>query len=192
MSLSDLSQTPCKGQSHPRGSWALGKGRHGTSLQTGQGGALGQSQTAQAQQGRAGGKSSCSHSRHWQHKAGMAEPPWEGKEGDVVCPDFSQAWDMLCCALLRARLERAGLQEWNMGWVGIWLNNQGQMSSMAQSPLGSHCLGTSLSDQPLSTTVEHFYDLYSGMKCIFNSFVDAAELQGVCGQTHLVNGDCKI
>ena len=94
--------------------------------------------------------------------------PMEGKEGDVVCPDFSQAWDMLCCALLRARLERAGLQEWNMGWVGIWLNNQGQMSSMAQSPLGSHSLETSLSDQPLSTTVEHFYDLYNGMKCIFN------------------------
>lgn len=115
---------------------------------------LGESQTGQAQQGRGCGKSSCSHCRHWQDKAGIAEPLWEGKEGDVVCPDFSRACDRVCWGLLRARLVRAGLKGWNMGWVGIWLDNEGQVSPVVQSPLGSHSLVTSLSDQPLAA-VEH-------------------------------------
>ena len=117
---------------------------------------LGEAQTGQAQQGRGCGKSSCSHSRHWQDKAGIAEPLGQGKEGDVVCPDFSRACARVCWALLRARLVRAGLKRWNMGWVGIWLDNEGQVSPVVESPLGSHSLVTSLSDQPL-TAVEHSY-----------------------------------
>lgn len=98
-------------------------------------------------------------SRHLKEKKGIAEHMWEGKEGAVMYPDISKTFDKVSHSLLTASLLAAGLKKWNMWWVGSWLNDESQISSMVQSPPGSHLLVASLSDQPLTTAVEHFYSL---------------------------------
>ena len=70
-------------------------------------------------------------------KKGIAEDMWEGKEADVVYLDFSKAFDMVSCTLLIASLLTAGLKKWNMWWVESWLNDEGQLSSVGQSPLAA-------------------------------------------------------
>lgn len=95
--------------------------------------------------------------RRLKDKKGMAEDMWEGKEGDVVYPDFSKAFDMVFCSLRIARLLTAGLKKWTMWLVESCLSNDGGTSSVVQSPSGTHLLVASIKDQPLTTTMEHYY-----------------------------------
>ena len=95
--------------------------------------------------------------RRLKDKKGMAEDMWEGKEGDVVYPDFSKAFDMVFCSLRIARLLTAGLKKWTMCLVESCLSNDGGTSSVVQSPCGTHLLVASIKDQPLTTTMEHYY-----------------------------------
>jgi len=50
----------------------------------------------------------------------------EGRAGDVVCLDFSKAFDMVSHNILLGKLRKFGLDEWSVRWIENWLNGRTQ------------------------------------------------------------------
>ena len=50
----------------------------------------------------------------------------EGKAIDVVCLDFSKAFDTVSCSFLLEKLAGHGLDRYTLGWVKNWLDGQAE------------------------------------------------------------------
>jgi len=50
----------------------------------------------------------------------------EGRAVDVVCLDFSKAFDTVSNNILLVKLRKCGLDEWSMRWIENWLNGRAQ------------------------------------------------------------------
>ncbi|GAB0176869.1 mitochondrial enolase superfamily member 1 [Grus japonensis] len=50
----------------------------------------------------------------------------EGRAVDVVCLDFSKAFDTVSHNILIGKLRKYGLDEWTVRWVENWLNGRAQ------------------------------------------------------------------
>jgi len=70
-----------------------------------------------------------------------------GKRRRSLYLDIRKAFAGVSHSLLTDRLLTAAQKKWSMWWMGSWLNHEGQMSSMVQSPPDSHCLMASLEVQ---------------------------------------------
>jgi len=55
---------------------------------------------------------------------GMTGWVGEGRAVDVVCLDFSKAFDTVSHNILLGKLRKCGLDEWSVRWIENWLNGR--------------------------------------------------------------------
>jgi len=58
----------------------------------------------------------------------------EGRAVDVVCLDFSKAFETVSCNILVGKIWKCGLDGWMVRWIENWLNGRAwRVATAAQS-----------------------------------------------------------
>ena len=72
---------------------------------------------------------------------GMTDWVDEGRAVDIVCLEFSKAFDTVSHNILLGKLRKCGLDEWTVGWIENWLNGSSPPALLcpSEAPSGVVC-----------------------------------------------------